>query len=48
MQELCEMTPGRKATVENAGTACEMGVQLLVLTGNPGNGVSNKAITDSL
>lgn len=45
---LWEMTPGRKATVENAGTACEMGVQLLVLTGNPGNGVSNKAITDSL
>ena len=49
MQELCgEMTPGRKATVENAGTACEMGVQLLVLTGNPGSRVSNKAITDSL
>ena len=45
---LWEMTPGRKATVENAGTACEMGVQLLVLTGNPGNRVSNKAITDSL
>lgn len=42
------MTPGRKATAENAGTACEMGVQLLVLTGNPGNRVSNKAITDSL
>lgn len=45
---LWEMTPGRKATAENAGTACEMGVQLLVLTGNPGNRVSNKAITDSL
>lgn len=30
------------------GQPGEMGVQLLVLTGNPGNGVSNKAITDSL
>jgi hypothetical protein len=42
------MTEGRKATVENAIAAYEMGIRMLLLTGNPGNGVSNKAITDSL
>lgn len=42
------MSPGRYATVENARRAKEMGVDMIVLTGNPGNGVSNSAITASL
>lgn len=43
-----KMSPGRRATVENAVKACEMGVDMILLTGNPGNGVSNGAITDTL
>ena len=39
---------GRKATLENAGKALEMGVDMVLLTGNPGNGVKNQAITDTL
>lgn len=42
------MSEGRKATVRNAKKAYDMGVNLVLLTGNPGNGVSNRAITDSL
>lgn len=45
---LWEMSEGRKATAENAAIARNMGVNMILLTGNPGNGVSNKAITDSL
>ncbi|MBO5056519.1 MAG: haloacid dehalogenase-like hydrolase [Lachnospiraceae bacterium] len=45
---LWEMSEGRKATAENAAIARDMGVNMILLTGNPGNGVSNKAITDSL
>lgn len=43
-----KMSAGRYATVENAVLARKMGVDLIVLTGNPGNGVSNDAITASL
>lgn len=43
-----KMSAGRYATVENAVLAKKMGVDLIVLTGNPGNGVSNDAITASL
>ncbi|AOY01969.1 PEP phosphonomutase [Jeongeupia sp. USM3] len=46
--ELWGMQPGRLATVANAQKAAAMGVNMLVLTGNPGNGVSNAAITHSL
>jgi len=42
------MSQGRKATVENAKVACDMGINMILLTGNPGNGISNKAIVDSL
>lgn len=42
------MSAGRCATEENAVKAADMGVDLILLTGNPGNGVSNKAILDSL
>lgn len=47
-ETLWRMSDGRKATLENAVKASEMGVDLALLTGNPGNGVSNQAITDSL
>ena len=42
------MTNGRKATLENAKLAVEMGVNMILLTGNPGTGVSNTAITKTL
>lgn len=45
---LWKMTEGRRATAQNAVRAAEMGVDMIVLTGNPGNGISNQAITDSL
>lgn len=45
---LWEMSSGRMATVDNAVKASEMGVDMVLLTGNPGNGVSNQAIMDSL
>ena len=47
-ETLWEMSAGRYATVENAIQAQKMGVDLIVLTGNPGNGVSNPAINSSL
>ena len=43
-----KMSEGRKATLENARLASEMGVNLILLTGNPGNGISNQAIVQSL
>lgn len=39
---------GRLATPENAKRAAELGVDLIVLTGNPGAGVSNEAIASTL
>ena len=45
---LWEMSEGRRATADNAIRASKMGVDMVLLTGNPGNGVSNKAIIDSL
>lgn len=46
--ELWKMSEGRKATAENAVRAAAMGVDMILLTGNPGNGVSNPAIEASL
>ncbi len=43
-----KMSAGRCASVENALLSMEMGVDFIVLTGNPGNGVSNAAIASSL
>lgn len=43
-----QMSAGRRATVQNAALAADMGVDMVLLTGNPGNGVSNRAIEDSL
>lgn len=42
------LTAGRRATVENAARAAGMGVDFILLTGNPGIGVSNDAIIDTL
>lgn len=47
-ENMWKMSAGRYATVENAVRAQEMGVDMIVLTGNPGNGVSNDAIEASL
>ncbi len=47
-ETLWAMTAGRKATLENGRRAAQMGVSCLFLTGNPGNGVSNAAIVDTL
>ena len=42
------LTEGRRATVENAKKAADMGVDMIVLTGNPGVGVENDAILQAL
>ena len=42
------LTDGRKATLENARLAADMGVNFLLLTGNPGIGVTNEAIVQTL
>lgn len=47
-ESMWSMTEGRKATVENVKKAMDMGVQFLVLTGNPGMGVTNREILHSL
>ena len=46
--EMWQLTSGRSATLENAKKAVEMGVDFIVLTGNPGIGVTNKAILDTI
>lgn len=43
-----KMSNGRRATVENALRAKELGVDFILLTGNPGMGVSNPAIVRTL
>jgi hypothetical protein len=46
--EINDISKGRKATVEAATKAYEMGADLILLTGNPGTGVSNKEIISTL
>ncbi|ANJ97684.1 hypothetical protein [Serratia plymuthica] len=46
--ELWQMTAGRAATAENARKLYELGARMVVLTGNPNNGVSNQAIAAAL
>lgn len=43
-----KISAGRLATLENGRKAVAMGVDFIVLTGNPGVGVTNRAITDTL
>ncbi len=45
---LWKMSEGRRATLENARLACSMGVDMILLTGNPGMGVANEAIEETL
>lgn len=45
---LWQLSQGRLATAENAKRAAAMGVDIVLLTGNPGNGVTNDAILASL
>lgn len=45
---LWQMSAGRRATLHNAQRACDMGVDMILLTGNPGMGVSNEAIEKTL
>ena len=45
---LWAMSAGRRATVENALLARELGVDFILLTGNPGVGVTNDAISKTL
>ena len=47
-ENMWAMTDGRKATLENARKAADMGVNFILLTGNPGVGVTNTAITQTL
>lgn len=47
-ENMWAMTGGRKATLENGKKAADMGVNMILLTGNPGVGVSNAAITSTL
>lgn len=46
--DMWKISGGRVATLENAKKAVEMGAHFIVLTGNPGIGVTNTAITDTL
>ena len=47
-ENMWAMTAGRKATLENARKAADMGVNFILLTGNPGIGVTNTAIVQTL
>ena len=47
-ENMWAMTSGRKATLENARKAAEMGVNFILLTGNPGIGVTNETIEQTL
>lgn len=47
-ENMWALTDGRKATLENARRAADMGINMILLTGNPGIGVTNTAITQTL
>nr|WP_206706502.1 haloacid dehalogenase-like hydrolase [Koleobacter methoxysyntrophicus] len=42
------ISPGRRATAETARRALEIGIDLIVLTGNPKTGVTNSAIINAV
>ena len=46
--EIWKMKQGRAATGANARKLVAMGARILVLTGNPGNGVSNRALGEAV
>lgn len=43
-EDIWKMKPGRAATAENARRLVGMGAKIVVLTGNPNNGISNRAL----
>lgn len=45
---LWQISQGRLATPENARRAVALGVDIVLLTGNPGNGVTNEGLLQSL
>lgn len=47
-EEIWQMKPGRSATADNARRLAEMGAKIIVLTGNPGNGITNAALAKAL
>lgn len=47
-EETTTLVPGRRATVATVRKAREMGADFIVLTGNPGTGVSNARITEAV
>lgn len=47
-ESMWKMSEGRKATVDNVRKAMAMGVDFIILTGNPGMGVTNREIVKSL
>ena len=47
-ESVWNLTTGRQATVENTRKAADIGVDMIVLTGNPGVGVDNEAIIQAL
>ena len=47
-ESVWDLPSGRCATVENAKKAADMGVDMIILTGNPGIGVENQAIIHAL
>ena len=47
-ESLWKMSEGRIANAENARAAKEMGVDMITITGNPGNHVSNDAIVEAI
>ena len=47
-ENMWAMTSGRRATLANAKKAADMGVNFILLTGNPGIGVTNTAIVQTL
>lgn len=48
MGEIKTISKGRQASVETAKKAKAMGADMIVLTGNPGTGVTNRAIINTL
>lgn len=46
--DIWNMSKGRMATPQNALKAKKQGFDMIVITGNPGNHVTNKAIADSI
>lgn len=47
-KEIWKLTGGRQGTAVNAKKAADMGVDFILLTGNPGIGVSNETIVNAL